>query len=189
MELDDLKERWRASEGIPSKEEIRKDLEKWITEIRSSGRGIRKMFILEIGVALLMYAIFFVVVWVVGEKIMPFMYKMIAIVTIGAIPPVWRLFKAQKWINAMNYGNDMRSNMVDFLAYYKKTLVIYKVSFYVVIVASIAFMFTERSFTEMPFKWKSITILYTVGVGLLINPYIRFLYGGRTSSIEAFLRE
>jgi len=188
MELDDLKEKWRASAVPSSTPDIREALERKISALRTSGRGIRRVFYMELAVAALGYIVLFLMA-VYMERMMSYMIKIIVVTTVGSVPVVWRLYKSQLWINSIDYGRDMRSNMLAFLRYYKTTLRIYLWSCYVVTVVLLVLMFLDHSFMALDIKIRIKVIVYMLSVAVLAMPYIWFLYGRRTSAFEAFLRD
>jgi len=189
MELDDLKEKWRASAVPSSTPDIREALERKISDLRSSGRGIRRVFYIELAVAALGYVVLLLMAIYVGERMMTYMLKIIVVTTVGSVPVIWRLYKSQLWINSIDYGQDMRSNMVAFLRYYKTTLKIYQWSCYLVIAVLLVMLYYDNDFMALDMKIRLKIIVYMLSVGVLALPYIWFLYGRRTSAIDAFLRE
>lgn len=189
MELDDLKEKWKASAVPSSTPDIREALEKKISAIRNSGRGIRRVFYIELAVAALSYVVLLLMAIYFGERMLTYMLKLIIITTIGSLPVIWRLYKSQQWINSIDYGQDMRSNMVAFLGYYRTTLKIYQWSCYLVIAITLVVLYFDHDFMALDMKVRIKIIAYMFAVGVLAVPYIWFLYGRRTSAIDAFLRE
>jgi len=189
MELDDLKEKWRATPDQSSTVEIRDAIEKKISALRRSGRGIRRVFMIEIMIVLVIYSGVLLMMWFMGERFMSYMYKIVIVTTIGSLPVVWRLYKAQKWINTMDYAKDIRTNMIAFLAYYKTTLRMYQWSTYVVVVILLVLMFTDADFMQLPLKLKLLIVGYMSTALLLTAPYIRLTYGRQTASFEDFLRD
>ena len=189
MELDDLKEKWKATGVSSSSVDFRETLEKKVSALRTSGRGIKRVFYFELALAAVTYIFMFGLIWYVGERMMTYMYTIMIITTLGSIPVIWRLYKSQQWINSMDHSQDMRSNVVSFLRYYKTTLRIYQWSCYVVIGICIAAMFLDADFMALTLKLKLSVIGYMVMVALLAPPYIRFVYGRRASAFEDFLRD
>ncbi|MEI9917374.1 MAG: hypothetical protein WDO14_01060 [Bacteroidota bacterium] len=189
MELDDLKAQWKATVVEPSPHEIREALEKKISMLRRSGRGIRRIFVIEIVIVLAMYTGVLLMMWFMRDRVMSYMYKIIIVTAVGSLPVVWRMYKSQRWINTMDYSNDIRSNMIAFLAYYRNTLKLYQWSTYIVVTVLLVLMFSDRNFLELSFALKTITVCYMTAALLLTAPYIRITYGRKTSIFEEFLRE
>ena len=89
----------------------------------------------------------------------------------------------------MDYTNDIRSNMISFLEYYRRTLRLYQWSTYAVVMILMIFMFTDSDFIQLSFMLKAITVCYMTAAVLLTAPYIRITYGRKTSTFEEFLKE
>ena len=189
MELDDLKAHWKATVVEPSPHEIREALEKKISSIQRSGRGIRRIFVIEIIIVLAMYVGVVLMMWFMKERVMSYMYKIIVVTAVGSLPVIWRMYKSQRWINTMDYTQDIRSNIIAFLEYYRKTLRLYQWSTYAVVIILLILMFSDSDFVKLSFILKAITVCYMTAAVLLTAPYIRITYGRKTSIFEEFLRE
>jgi hypothetical protein len=189
MELDDLKDKWRLSTDVPTRVGLHESLERSISEFEKSGKGIRRMFFIEVLFVLAVYVMFISIVWILGDRVMGYLIKLVAIVGIGFLPVLWRLYKSQKWINSMDYTMDIRSNIHDFLVYYKRTLSIYKWSSYIVIVLTLVMLFADREFVSLPMWIKIVIVAYMITIFLLTAPYIRMAYGRKTEAFERFLDE
>jgi hypothetical protein len=189
MELDDLREKWKSAVVQPSSVGVQQAIEKRISAFETSGRGIRKVFLIELAVVATIYAGALLILLFVGERMVSYMYKIIVVTAIGSLPVIWRLYKSQKWINTMNYGDDMRSNIIAFLAYYKATLTLYKWTTYVVVLVIFILMFSDSEFTTLSLLLKIVIGCYMFGSMLLVGPYIRVTYGRKAGAFEDFLRE
>lgn len=200
MELDDLKEKWKLAEprsagalrgGEPryTPDVVKEALARKISALERSGRGIRRMFMMEMIVVIVIYLFFFLVVWVFGEKVMNFLYKLVIVTAIGSIPATWRLYKSQKWITSMDYSSDLRSNMVAFVTYFRTSIRIYKLSSYLVVAILILIMLFDHDFIRLPMTVKIITLAYMIAASLATGPYIRWAYGRRAAVFEDFLLE
>jgi hypothetical protein len=192
MELDDLKAQWTRLDAAvvqPSPDEVRGALEKKISSLRGSGRGIRRIFVIEVVVVLAMYVGVLLMMWFVRERFMSYMYKIVIVTAVGSLPVIWRMYKSQRWINTMDYTKDIRSNVLGFVDYYRKTLRLYQWSTYVVVAVLLILMFSDSDFMKLSFTLKAITVCYMTAAVLLTAPYIRITYGRKTSIFEEFLRE
>ncbi len=187
MELDDLKAKWKASGDLQPRVEIRQSLERRISEIERSGRGIRTSFLFELMIIFVMYSAFITFVWIFGDRVLGYMYKMVFILGVGFLPALWRLHKAQKWIRSMDYTRDIQSNIRSFLTFYNRTLVIYKWSSYIVIVALLVMLFSDRDFISLSLYFRVGIVVYMAIAMLLTGPYIRVVYGRKTDAFEKFL--
>jgi len=189
MELDDLKEKWKSTNVQSSSDEIRLALENRVHAVRRSGRGIRRVFFIEMAIVLVMYlGVLAMMLWM-GERVMSYMYKIIAVTGIGSIPPIIKLYKAQRWINSMDYSNDMRSNMIAFVEYYKSALRMYQWSTYIVVALLLILLVTDGDFMSLPMKLRLTAFGYMAFAVLLAAPYIRAVYGRKTTIFETFLRD
>lgn len=189
MELDDLKKQWKEVGTTPSPELIRKAIEKKIPGLERSGRSIRINFWIEMIIALLVYAFFVYMMWRFG-KIMPlYMYKIVITIGVLTTPIVWRLYKSQRWVNAMDYTVDVRTNVVAFLKYYKRTLWLYEYGTYFVVAITLVILFTDSSFNDLQPKFKWPIVTYVTLLCLVVRPYIRFAYGRKMKVFEDFLKE
>jgi hypothetical protein len=188
MELDDLKEKWKST-TFQSPFELKDSLEQRITAIEHSGRGIRRVFMIEMIIVAAIYAGFILMVWFMAESVTSYMYKLVVITGVATIPISWRMYKSQRWINSMDYTKDVRSNMVGFLHYYKVTLRLYQWSTYVTVVVILVLMFTDDEFRNTPSGAKVTLVIYLVALAALTEPYIRIVYGRRIAVFEKFLND
>lgn len=188
MELDDLKEKWKTA-IFQSPFELKDTLERRITALESSGRGLRRTFIIEMSIVAIVYAAFILLVWFMADKVMTYMCKMVFITAAATVPIAWRMYKSQKWANSMDYTQDVRSNMVAFLRYYKITLRLYQWSSYIILVVLLLMMFTDNDFVRLPYNVKLTVVIYTGAVFILTEPYIRIVYWRRISVFENFLKD
>lgn len=187
MELDDLKEKWKSSNFNNSKLDVI-DFNKVSKSIEKLRKGIRMILIIELCIAFFIYLGFLLaVLW--GGDVKPFLYKLVIISAIGIIPIGYRLYKAQQMIYAIDYSRDIKSNLIDFLVYYKTTLNLYKWGSHALLVLLLLVFFADQSFTELSLKLQFSIAAYIFLVMLLIGPYIRKVYGSKIRSIEAFLKD
>lgn len=188
MELDDLKEKWKASNVPSSTVDIREALERKVSVLKSSGRGIRRVFYIELIVALLGF-VALIMLAKQGGGFSTWVIKLMVATLVGSTPLIWRLFKAQRWANSIDFSENMRKNMTEFVRYYKTTLRIYHWSCYVVIVIVGVLMFTDENFMALGERVHTWMIVYLACVAASATPYIWFLYGRRIKAFEDFLRD
>ncbi len=189
MELDDLKKQWKSTNIESSGDAIRAAIEKKISRLERSGRGIRTAFWIEIGFSILLYVLFGFTLWRFGTYMPTYMYKVVILITVTTAPIVWRLYKSQRWINSMDYSKDVRTNMVAFLQYYKRTLWMYTYGVYAVTLVSLVILFTDPTFIALSLQMKLSIIGYLLVICLIARPYVRFAYGKKISVFEDFLKD
>ena len=185
MELDDLKTAWNEDAKLSI---TRASLQQRINQIENSGRKIRRAFVVELVIIGAIYLFFVGMIIIFHGEIQSFQYKLVAITSMGFLPAVYRLYQSQQWINAMDYANDIRSNLLAFLTYYKTTLKWYWWSSMIITVLLFIILFTDKDFLAMDVGWKIGTCAYIILVLLLARPYIKKVYGTRIQEIEIFLR-
>jgi hypothetical protein len=184
MELDDLKAAWNKDAKLTL---TRESLQQRITRIEKSGRKIRRAFVLELVVIGAIYLFFVGSIVIFQGEIQSFIYKLVAITSIGFLPAVYRLYRSQQWINAMDYANDIRSNLVAFLAYYKTTLKWCWWSSMIISMLMFIILFTDKDFLVMDIEWKIGTCVYILLVMVITRPYIKKVYARHIQEIEIFL--
>lgn len=188
MELDDLKEQWKTA-TFQSPFELKETLERRITKLEKTGRGLRTTFLIEMSFVVVIYVGFILLVWFMADRVLTYMYKMVIATAIATAPIAWRMYKSQKWINSMDYSKDMRSNMVEFLSYYRITLRLYQWSSYLIIIVILLLMFTDGDFARLSPRIKTTVVIYMGAIFFLTEPYIRIVYGRRIAVFENFLKE
>lgn len=187
MELDDLKEQWRST-TFQSPFDLKDTLERR-KAIERSGKGLRLAFWIEMIIIAVAYAAFILTVWFMTDRVTSYMYKLVAVTGIAMVPIAWRMYKSQRWINSMDYTKDMRSNMIEFLVYYKVTLRLYQWSTYAIIVIILILFYTDSDYGRLPGNIKTILVVYLGIVAALTEPYIRIVYGRRITVFENFLKD
>jgi hypothetical protein len=187
MELDDLKESWNArNSNYPPLQTA--DFQTMIKSIEKSKRGIRGVFFAELCIVLFIYLGFLLVVfW--GGDVKPFMYKLVVISLMGAIPIGYRLYRAQQMMHTLDFSRDIKSNLIGFLVYYKTTLGLYRWGSYALLALLLLVFFTDSSFHELDIAFQYGTAGYILLAMLLIGPYIKKVYGSKVKSIESFLND
>ncbi len=185
MELDDLKTAWNKDAKLSI---TRASLQQRITQIEKSGGKIRRAFVVELIIIGTIYLLFIGMIIIFHGAIQSFLYKLVAITSIGFLPTVYRLYQSQQWINDMDYANDIRSNLLAFLTYYKTTLKWYWWSSVITSVLMVIMLFTDDDFLAMGIGWKTGTCAYIILILLLARPYIKKVYGKHIQEIEIFLK-
>ena len=189
MELDDLKKQWKETTAASSRDAISEAIEKRISAFERSGRGIRKSFAIEMMIVGLIYVGFFCMMWFLNDGMQMYMYKMVIITTVATAPIVWRLYKAQRWINSMDYTVDVRTNIVAFVKYFKRTLLMYEWTTYTIMLIIFGILLTDDAFNALPWSIKLLVFGYVLIFTILTRPYIRLVYGRKLSAFEDFLKE
>jgi hypothetical protein len=184
MELDDFKTAWKeARPGV-----TRESLLQKINQIEKSGTKIHRAFVVELVIIGAIYLFFVGMIFFFSGQIQSFMYKLVAITFIGFLPTAYRLYQSQRWINAMDYSIDIRSNLIAFLAYYRTTLKWYWWSSIVISVLMFVMLFTDKDFLAIGIEWKIGTCAYIILIVLLTKPYLKKVYGRHVQEFEAFLK-
>jgi hypothetical protein len=184
MELEEFKTAWNKESKISI---TRDSLERRINQIEESGRKIRRAFIVELITLCAIYLFFVGMIIIFHGAVQSFVYKLVAITFIGFLPTVYRLYQSQLWINAMDYANDLRSNLLAFLTYYKTTLRWYGWSSMIISVLMFIMLFTDEDFLALGIGWKIGTCVYVILVLLLTKPYLKKVYGRHVKQFEMFL--
>jgi hypothetical protein len=184
MELDDFKTTW--GKDVKSNMTRALLLQK-VSRIEKSGRKIRKAVVVEAAIIGVLYLLFIGAIIFFNEQIQSFIYKLIIILSIGFSPIAYRLYQSQRWVNAIDYSADIRSNLVAFLTYYRTTLRWYWWSSVIISALLFVMLFTDEDFLNIPMAWQIGTCAYIVLVLLLTRPYLRNFYGKHVKEFEAFL--
>jgi len=188
LELDDLKNTWKnlqSDELVPEKEERGKIKE----IIGRSRKRILTAIVWEIILTIIIYISFFGVVVLFPSSISSYHYKLAIIIGLFAIPVFYRLFRSVSFLNQIDYGRDIRTNLSGFLAYYKTTILFYRRGGYITICTLIAVFFTDASFMQLQLWIQVLILLYLIIFLLALNPWIKYMYGGKIKQIEAFMRD
>lgn len=189
MELDDLKKQWKEAATASSADAIREAIEKKISTLEQSGRGIRKAFVIEMIMVFVIYVFFWLMVWFFRYAIASYMYNILIVTSVASIPIIWRLYKSQRWINSMDYTMDMRTNIAAFVKYYKRTLRIYEWGTYIMVLVTLLFMLADPTFQVVERSVQITVMAYMFLVCLITRPYVRLMYGRRLSVFEDFLKD
>lgn len=189
MELDDLKKQWKSTPTNQSTDAIKDAIEKKISGMERSGRGIARTFWIEMFFSWLIYVIFLMIMWLYRDLIETYMYKITILIGVSMIPIVWRLYKSMKWAQSIDYSQDVRTNIIAFLKYFKRTLLIYEVGCYVIVAISFAVIYTDQSFLAAKLKVQTIIFLYLMLVAVIARPYVYLVYGKKVKAFEEFLKD
>jgi hypothetical protein len=189
MELDDLKKSWKSTATSQSGDVIKDAIEKKIINLERSGRGIARSFWIEMILSWAMYVVFLFMMWYYNEYVESYMYKIVVLIGVAMVPIVWRLYKSIQWANSIDYSQDVRSNVVAFLKYFKGTLWIYEWSCYLIVAITVGIMYTDQSFLSASSRVQMAIIVYVIAVALIARPYVYFLYGKKVSVFEDFLKD
>ncbi len=125
MELDDLKHAWRNNIEHPQISANDEHLKVQIAEIIRSKRGIASYIRLELVLTAFIYIVVALVVGFYFEYVPMFIIKLIVIIFLGTLPIYYRLYSLMRWLKIIDYGRDIRSNLNEYVHYYKITMRIY----------------------------------------------------------------
>lgn len=189
MELDDLKKQWHQAIPNASADTVKEAIEKKISNLERSGRGIRRAFWLEMLVVSVMYLCFIGILVYFNNHVMLFIYKIIGLIGLTTIPIMVRLYRMQKRTDDIDYSKDVRSNVIEFVRYYKKSLLIYEWGSYIIVVVTALMLYFDSSFMSLELKLKGLVFGYLVVVMIITRPYIYYVYGRKVSAFEDFLKD
>ncbi len=187
MELDDFKSHWRHSAKDDDKSLT--DTQEILQIISRSKRGIQRAFLADILIATAVWLIFTLVVVFFRHIVMLFLYKMVFITVLFAIPVYYRLYKSIRFLHTIDFGKDIRTNLMEFLSYYKITLQFYLWGTYFMLFVMLGLFFTDDSFLQLPLWIKGVVVLYLALAFLFAGPLVRWMYGKKMESIERFMKE
>ena len=118
MELDDLKNAWKA-QSDPRNGGAQEKIQ---NIIRRSNRGLDRMLVWEGGIGGGVLLIALLVYLIIPSSFTLFQVKLIVPVIIYAVPVFYRLVRSSRFLRQMDFSGDLRSTLSEFLKYYKKTL-------------------------------------------------------------------
>jgi hypothetical protein len=188
LELDDLKNTWKnlqSNELMPEKEEWVKIKE----IIGRSRKGILTALAWEIILAIIIYISFFSVVVLFPSSISSFHYKLAIIIGLFAIPVSYRLFKSASFLKKIDYGRNIRTNLTEFLAYFKTTILFYRWGGYITISTLIVVFLTDASFRHLQLWIQVVTLVYLIIFLFALGPLIKHMYRKKIKRIEAFMQD
>ena len=187
MELDDFKSLWKQSELTLGKSAP--DTEEILQIISRSRRGIQRAFLADILIATAVWFTFTLTVIFFRQTVQPFLYKLVLITVLFAIPVYYRLYRSIRFLNNIDFGKDIRTNLMEFLGYYKVTLQFYRWGTYFMMIAMLIVFFTDNSFLQLGFGIRSVVVLYMVIAFVFAVPLVKWMYGKKIASLELFLKE
>lgn len=183
MELDDLKKDWKELQTVSSNE----DTPEILAIISRSRKSVRKIFAIEILIAVAIYIGFIIMVVIYGVAVPSYLYKVVMITLLLAIPIYYRLYRSIHFLENLNFGKDMKSMLTQFLIYYKNTMKIYKWGSYLMIIFIVIAFFTDKAFMELSTLFKTIFTAYLGLLSLTISPLVNRIYGRRIKGLEQLL--
>lgn len=187
MELDDLKHAWRNNIKHPEISANDEHLKVQIAEIIRSKRGITSYIRFELVLTAFIYTVVALVVGFYFEYVPMFIIKLIVIIFLGTLPIYYRLYCLMRWLKIIDYGRDIRSNLNEFVRYYKITMRIYLVGGYTLIALLFVVFITDTSFLALEFWVRAFVLSYLVICAIFIKPIINRFYGRKIKVFEGFL--
>lgn len=183
MELDDFKESWKNARYV-GKDSTEHD-EKKIMEILSSSRkSFRKSLFIESLLSITIYVASIIVFILFGAMIGSYLFKLVIITTIFTIPVYYRMYSSYKFLKKIDYGSDIKSNLLKYLTYHKVSLQIYKWGVYFLVAVLVVVFLLDDTFMKLDFWVKSIIFGYFTFIILITGPLVSFMYGKRLKEIE-----
>lgn len=189
MELDDLKEQWARPDWNNMQANHANEAEIIQGIISKSRRGIRRIFSIEVGIGLLMYILFGILAFWVKESVSFFLYKLVAVITVFAIPIYYRIYRSIRLLETADYGKDMKTHLSAFLTHYKITMAIYQWGSYVMIIGAMIVFYTDESFMRQSLSAKIWITVYMIVCMIITKPLVKRFYGRKVKSMEAFVSE
>jgi hypothetical protein len=188
LELDDLKDTWKKlqSDELMHEEEDRGKIKEIIGRSR---KVILTSLAREIIPTTIIYLSFFGVVILFPSSISSFHYKLTIIIGLFAIPVIYRLFRSASFLKQIDYGLNIRTNLMEFLVYYKNTILLYRWGGYITICTLIVVFFTDASFIHLQLWIQALTLAYLIIWLIALNPLIKHMYGKKIKLIESYMRD
>ena len=188
LELDELKNTWKNL--ISSEPDQGKMEQKIIKEIIGKSRKrILTAFAYEIFLTSLIYVSFFAIVILYPSSISSYHYKLVIIMALFAIPVSYRLLRSASFLNQIDYGRNIRTNLEEFLVYYKRTILFYRWGGYITIFTLIAVFLTDASFIHLQLWIQGLTLVYLIIFLLALRPLIKHMYEKKIILIETFIQD
>ncbi len=189
MELDDLKAQWAKPDWNKATENDRKEVEEILAIIAKSKSGIRRIFSIELGVGLVMYLLFGAVAFWVKGSVEIFLYKLVGVITVFAIPIYYRIYQSIRLLETADYGKDMKSHLSAFLTHYKITMAIYQWGSYLMILGCLVVFYNDDSFNKQSVIFKILITVYMIIAMIITKPLVKRFYGRKVKSMEEFVNE
>jgi hypothetical protein len=188
LELDDLKTAWKklqSKELIPEKEER----DKIMQIIERSRKGILTALTWEIILTLIIYISVLAVAFLFHSRLSSYHFKLLILVWLFAIPVFYRMSRSVSFLNQIDYGSNIRTNLTEFLVYYKTTIQFYRWGGYITICTLIVVFFTDAAFLNLQVWIQGLIVVYLIIVFFALGPLIKTVYGSKIKSIEIFLSD
>ncbi len=189
MELDDLKAQWAKPDWNKAMDNGGKEVDEILTIISKSKRGIRKMLSIEMGVGVFMYLLFGALAFWVKGNVEVFLYKLVGVITVFAIPIYYRIYQSIRLLETADYGKDMKSHLSSFLVHYKITMAIYQWGSYLMILGCLTVFYTDDSFNRQSLIFKILITLYMLIAMIVTKPLVKRFYGRKVKAMEEFVNE
>ena len=189
MELDDLKRTWTKVPSTGSDRQSAEEFQRKLQPVIKSGSSLKRSFYIELIAAFIIYLSFLFVIVFFGSEVKSFIYKLAGITFFGTLPIYYRLYLSIRWLNRIDYGRDIKSNLFEFLIFYKTTIQVYRFGSYLVVLTLAVVFITDTSFLSQPLWLKSLILVYLGLMLLSISPLLTRFYGNRVKSFESFLQE
>lgn len=185
MELDDLKNAWKAQSDPlngGAQEKIR-------NIIRRSNRGLNRMLVWEVGIGATFLVITLVAYLLFPSRFTDLQLKLVVPIVIYAIPVFYRLMRSSRLLREMDFSGDLRSTLGEFLRYYTTTLRYYQWGTYGIILLQLVLFYTDPTFQLLSLFGKALVTVFMLLVMLIIGPFVRRFYGSKAKAIRAYLEE
>jgi len=187
MEFEDIKTLWDHSSVSDTTYFKMGDLEEKLSSVLKQKNGIELAFRIELLITAGIYTGFIIMVLLFGKSVQSFLFKMVAVVTIIAIPVFIRLYKSIQWREGLDYSRDVKSYLAERVNYFKKTLRFYRRASYSIIAITLVAFFTDASFNNLPLYLKCIIVTYLAVFAVLVGPYTKKMYGEKVALMEDVL--
>lgn len=186
MELDDLKHTWKNSSEQLDMSMRDERLKTRLTEITRSKHRLVSNILFEFVVATLMYAGVALTLSFYFQQVQLFIIKLIVIIFLGTLPIYYRLYLSMRWLRKIDYGRDIKSNLEEFVRYYRTTIRIYRVGGYVLIAVLFLVFITDTSFHALEAWVQASILIYLLLCALFIKPLTNRFYGRKLKVFESF---
>lgn len=185
MELDDLKKDWNAQQ--PSTQGNDRELIRSI--IHRSHRGLTRLLRWELAIGLVTLIFVVAMIAFFRGRMTGFYIKLTLPLVAYAIPIYYRLHRSARFLQNVDYSEEVRSTLSQFLRYYTRTLHFYQWGGYAAILVATLLIFTDAKFLETSWTVKGLVLGYMAFVMILIGPLVKRLYGVKAKRIREYLDE
>jgi hypothetical protein len=94
------------------------------------------------------------------------------------------MYRSYRFLKRIDYGTDIKTNLLLYLAHHRLSLQFYKWGTYFLIVVLVVVFLTDDAFMKMEGVIKIIVFSYFGLVLLITGPIVSLLYGKRVRDIE-----